>query len=129
MQNKLNEFNNLLREIRESKGLKQSWIARESGLSKQMISKMENPGGNPTLLTLLKYFDCVDIDLVEVVGRGYAEWKWDENGLDWGLGAWRCSECDCRNDNIPNGPTINPLRWAGSKFCPNCGAEIVGYKR
>jgi hypothetical protein len=58
-------------------------------MSKQMISKMENPGGNPTLLTLLKYLECVGIDLVEVIGDGSdvvecrnckfgeVDWPWD----------------------------------------------------
>lgn len=65
--------------------------------------------------------------------RKTGKWVWDENGMDWNLGAWVCSECHARNDNIP--PAIkyndgyrkvgNPYMWQGSKFCPNCGARMV----
>lgn len=62
------------------------------------------------------------------------KWIYDENGMDWNLGAWVCSECHCRNDNIP--PAIkfgneykriaDPNMWQGSRFCPNCGADMRG---
>ena len=65
--------------------------------------------------------------------RKTGKWVWDENGMGWNLGAWVCSECHARNDNIP--PAIkyndgyrkvgNPYMWQGSKFCPNCGARMV----
>ena len=55
-----------------------------------------------------------------------AEWKYNPNGMDWGLGAWECSMCGCRNDCLPMDKNINPMRWAGAKFCPNCGAKMKG---
>ena len=54
------------------------------------------------------------------------EWHYNPDGMDWGLGAWQCSLCGCRNDNLPMDKNIKPLRWAGSKYCPNCGAKMKG---
>ena len=56
----------------------------------------------------------------------YAHWVYDSNGLDWGLGAWVCSSCHMKNDNIPVMKLdINPMWFAGSKFCPNCGKTMI----
>ena len=59
----------------------------------------------------------------------HGHWVWDgntrdENGIDWGVGAWRCSLCKCKNHNIPENKNEIPLRWAGSKYCPNCNAKM-----
>ena len=54
------------------------------------------------------------------------EWKYNPDGMDWGLGAWECSLCSCRNDNLPMQENIKPLCWAGTKYCPNCGAKMKG---
>lgn len=62
-------------------------------------------------------------DVVPVV---HGEWYYNENGRDFGLGAWACSCCDTCNHNIPGNPNINPYIWSGSKFCPNCGAKMDG---
>ena len=57
----------------------------------------------------------------------YGHWVFDPDGMDWNIPAWKCSECHCKNDNIPpNLEKTHPLRWSGSKFCPNCGAEMDG---
>lgn len=58
-----------------------------------------------------KLFDCLDIKnalgghygisltainaipAADVAEVRHGKWVWDENGLDWGLGAWECSEC------------------------------------
>ena len=69
----------------------------------------------------------------DVVERKTGKWEYDPDGMDWGIGAWVCSECGGRNDNIPafvrgvdgHEQKVNPYRWAGSKFCPNCGARMV----
>ena len=56
----------------------------------------------------------------------YAQWVYDTDGLDWGLGAWVCSSCHIKNDNIPAmKPDINPMWFDGSKFCPNCGKTMI----
>lgn len=67
MQEKIIKINHLLKQIREDKGIPQIQVARATGLSKQMISKMESPEGNPTLKSLVKYCDCVGIDLVKLL--------------------------------------------------------------
>lgn len=54
----------------------------------------------------------------------HGKWIWDPNGMDWGLGTWKCSECACRNNNLPMNNRINPLVFSGSKYCPNCGAKM-----
>ena len=54
-----------------------------------------------------------------------AQWAWDENGMDWNLGAWRCSRCHARNANLPGRKDINPYQFSGSKFCPNCGKPMM----
>lgn len=59
------------------------------------------------------------------------KWVLDPNGLDWNLPAWRCSECGFIASYIgveANGLCNNPMNWAGSKFCPNCGVRMGGAK-
>lgn len=69
-------------------------------------------------------------DVVEVV---HGEWVWDDNAIDWGLGAWVCSRCRTKNENIGAGKPgydhsvgRNPYAWAGSKYCPQCGVKMGG---
>ena len=64
-------------------------------------------------------------------------WEYNPDSMDWNIGAWECAKCHCRNDMIPSKilhgkgkppithEDINPLDWAGSKFCPNCGRKMV----
>ena len=73
-----------------------------------------------------------DFPAADVVERKTGKWEYDSNGMDWGIGAWVCSECGGKNDMIPvvvrgidgHEQKVNPYRWAGSKFCPNCGARM-----
>ena len=53
-----------------------------------------------------------------------AHWEWDENGMDWNLGAWKCSNCRRKAETWWANDKHNPLRCAGSRFCGNCGAEM-----
>ncbi|MBQ2768079.1 MAG: hypothetical protein IJF49_08410 [Clostridia bacterium] len=62
-------------------------------------------------------------DVVEVK---HGKWNYNPDGMDWGLGAWECSLCGCANHNLPMEENIKPLRWAGSNYCPNCGAKMDG---
>lgn len=60
------------------------------------------------------------------------KWELDPNGMDWNIPAWRCSECGFVANYIgveANGLGNNPMNWAGSKFCPQCGVRITGYER
>lgn len=73
-----------------------------------------------------------DIDALPSAGPKTGEWVLDPNGMDWNIPAWRCSECGFVANYIgveANGLGNNPLNWAGSKFCPQCGARITGYER
>lgn len=59
------------------------------------------------------------------------EWEYDPNGMDWNIPAWRCSECGYVAPHIgiaDKGIGGNPMNWAGSKYCPECGCKIVGAK-
>lgn len=61
--------------------------------------------------------------------RKKGKWILDPDGMDWNLPAWRCSLCGCKNNNIGvvakgEGLGQNPLMWAGSKYCPNCGSDM-----
>lgn len=56
----------------------------------------------------------------------YGKWVYNENGMDFNLGAWKCNKCGCRNNNLPVTKRINPLIFSGSNFCPNCGADMRG---
>ena len=61
-------------------------------------------------------------DVVEITKIECAEWYYDPNSMDWGLGVWKCSRCHTKNDNLGGSKNINPYMFAGSKFCPQCGA-------
>lgn len=62
---------------------------------------------------------------VRPVVRG--RWEWDDDGMDWGIGSWRCSQCHTRPETTwQTMKDIIPLQWCGSKFCPNCGADMRG---
>ena len=63
------------------------------------------------------------------VSRLQGEWVLDPNGMDWNIPAWRCSRCGFVANYIgveANGLGRNPMHWAGSNYCPNCGARMKG---
>ena len=55
---------NELVKIRKSKGLTQKEVASVSGLSQQMVSRIENMDNSPTLSIFFKYIKAVGVDLV-----------------------------------------------------------------
>ena len=61
----------LLKKIRLDKNISQTQIAKETRLSQQMISKIESYNGNPTLTSLVKYCDCIGINLYELLLAAY----------------------------------------------------------
>ena len=72
-----------------------------------------------------KFFVDFDGKITPLPKQKHGYWVLDPDGMDWNIPAWKCSECHCKNDNIPpNLEKTNPLRWSGSKFCPNCGAKM-----
>lgn len=59
----------LLREERERKGMSMTALAERAGLSQQMISYIERELRNPTLNTLLRVADALELDAAEVLRR------------------------------------------------------------
>ena len=55
-----------------------------------------------------------------------AEWVWDTDGMDWGIGAWKCSRCRAMPPAWWNTERTSPMTKSGSRYCPNCGACMKG---
>lgn len=50
--------------------------------------------------------DCNDIarfPSADVEPDRHSEWVWDNDGIDFNIGAWVCRECRQRNENIHAG--------------------------
>lgn len=56
-----------LREIRENQGYSQKDIATKTGLTQQMISKIETYNGNPSLDSFLLYCKAIGIDILFLI--------------------------------------------------------------
>ena len=57
--------------------------------------------------------------------RKKGKWIWDENGMDWGLGAWKCNRCHSKAETWwANDKKYIPLRCAGGQFCGVCGCQM-----
>lgn len=53
-------------------------------------------------------------------------WVYNPNAIDWGMGGWICNLCGNRNNNLPiMQQDCNPYLYAGSQYCPACGAKMV----
>lgn len=87
----------------------------------QIRKRVNNPAIRSWFGAMLAEIPAADVAPVK-----HGKWVWNPNGMDWGLGAWECSECACRNNNLPMNNKINPLVFSGSKYCPNCGADMRG---
>jgi len=57
----------LLREERERKGLSMNILAQRSGLSQSIISLVEHERRNPTLQTLLRITEVLEVDLGQLI--------------------------------------------------------------
>lgn len=86
----------------------------------KVIKELQGLSGSKETMKLIS-------DVIELLKeQKHGHWIFDPNGMDWNIPAWRCSECACLNNNIPpNIEKVNPLRWSGSKYCPNCGAKMA----
>ena len=59
----------LLREEREKRGLSMTVLGVRAGLSQQMISYVERGMRNPSLDTLIRVTDAMEVDLAELIAR------------------------------------------------------------
>ena len=59
----------ILRDERKKRGLSMNQVAERSGLSQAMISLVEHDLRNPTLDTLLRIADALELDLAGVIKR------------------------------------------------------------
>jgi len=59
----------LLREEREKSGVSMNALAQRSGLSQSMVSLVERDLRNPTLDTLFRIADALEIDLADIIRR------------------------------------------------------------
>ena len=65
----------ILREEREKRHLSMTVVAAKAGLSQQMVSYVERGIRNPTLETLLRITDALDVNLVKIIDRAYTAAK------------------------------------------------------
>ncbi len=107
------------------------YITRERAL--EILNDIGGCGAEPGSYTAgwdeainAAYEAIQDEPAADVAPVVHGEWHYNENGRDFGLGAWACSCCGTCNHNIPGNPNMNPYIWSGSKFCPNCGAKMDG---
>ena len=103
-------------------------------LAKEMPS-LTTPDGSGEFDHDIQIADEAFVDCMQIINElpsaepKTGEWVLDPNGMDWNIPAWRCSECGFVANYIgveANGLGNNPLNWAGSKFCPQCGARMLG---
>ena len=58
-----------LKKIRKEKKLTQKDIANKTGLSQQMVSKIESYNGNPSIESFVKYCNDIGINLLEIFSK------------------------------------------------------------
>jgi DNA-binding XRE family transcriptional regulator len=59
----------ILKEEREKRGLSLKTLARQSGISRQTISYVEQEVQSPSLDTLLRITSALETDLAKIIGR------------------------------------------------------------
>ena len=72
----------------------------------------------------LKYIDELEDKLAESEPVRHGRWIYNPNGMDFNLGAWECSVCTQKNNNLPCNRNISPYICVGSKYGPTCGAKM-----
>jgi transcriptional regulator with XRE-family HTH domain len=63
----------ILREEREKHGLSMTVVAQRSGLSQSIVSLVEHDLRNPTLDTLLRIAEAIEVDLGDILTRARKE--------------------------------------------------------
>lgn len=96
--------------------------AAVNGLAKIIIeSDMPEDWNKGMSAAVSVLFRIPAADVREVVK---AHWYWDKDGMDWGIGAWRCSACNTMSPMWWNCDRGSPMHKSGHRFCPNCGADM-----
>jgi transcriptional regulator with XRE-family HTH domain len=62
-------FGKVLREVRESQGFSQEYLALESGYSREYISMIERGGRNPTLAAIFRLARVLSVSPTELLRR------------------------------------------------------------
>ncbi len=63
----------LLREEREKRGLSMTIVAQRSGLSQSIVSLIERDLRNPTLDTLLRITEAIEVELGDILSQASKE--------------------------------------------------------
>lgn len=63
------EVARILREERKRKGLSMNIVSERAGLSRMMVSYVERQQRNPTLDTLLRLSEALEVDLADLIQR------------------------------------------------------------
>jgi len=75
---------------------------------------------------------CAEVETIKAIPAAdvrevkKGKWYWDKDGMDWGIGSWRCSECHSRPETWWQCERSTPYNKSGHYFCPNCGADMRG---
>lgn len=69
MQAKVRKLGTLLQNHRKRLQLSQEEVAFKSGLTRQMVSKIEVGESAPTITTLMKYMKAINLDLLEILNE------------------------------------------------------------
>ena len=98
-----------------------------------MVDKSEYVTKDEVISVLTRYGMTEDGEAVirsipsaEVAPIKHGEWYWDKNGMDWGIGAWRCSACKAMSPMWWNADKHSPKNRSGHSYCPVCGARMDG---
>ena len=70
----------LLREAREKRGLSMNVVAQRSSLSHSIVSLVERDLRNPTLDTLLRIAEAIEVDLAKIISQARKNASEQKNG-------------------------------------------------
>ena len=105
--------------------MSKEYIPRETAIDSVKAEMKYRNGTLDYNAGLLRATENLEIlPAADVVEVRHGKWVWDENGMDWGLGAWKCSECHLKPETWWETYKGNPYRYAGSSYCNNCGAKM-----
>ena len=90
-------------------------------ISRDAVLELVEPDARPFLAERIRNIPSADVAPIK-----HGEWYWDKDGMDWGIGAWRCSACKARSPMWWNADKHSPKNRSGRSYCPVCGARMDG---